>query len=258
MDKNEKSNQPQVKANSTSTVECTKCHQKVSADDGIQKASGFVCNECLKKAKKRKIAIISVIALLVVSGILSWLFLGKQARTGQGFEGVGAISDSMNVTVNSSAASINIASATAASSSVSTQKPVSNLQDFQHEISKNISEAAKTKNGKLIFPSIRPLFEINTNFFSNNSDEIVKAFASNYLKTNKKAKLLVQGYTCDLGSFDLNDKLSRTRANAVKQLLIASGVPEGQIDTKWYGKSHFKDFHFKDKEQYRCVIVSIK
>lgn len=256
MDNKKKNDQLNVEKETSQTVECSKCHRKIPAEDGIQKGANFVCNDCLKKSKKRIIAMISAIVLLLI--VAACFTLGKQQRTGDGFDGVGTISDSMKVTVDSNAVSINFSSATAASSTVSTQKPISNLKDFKHVISKNIAEAAKTKNGKLIFPSIRPLFTINTNYFVNDGEELVKSFAANYLKTNKKAKLLVQGYTCDLGGTELNNKLSKTRADAVKQLLIASGIPESQIDTKWYGKSHYKDFKYKDKEQYRCVILAIE
>ena len=88
--------------------------------------------------------------------------------------------------------------------------------------------------------------------------EIVKELAKTYLQTNKQATILVEGYTCDLGGDQLNQKLSELRADAVKKILIETGVPSDKIETKWYGKSRYKEFNYPNKSDYRRVIVSIK
>lgn len=53
-----------------------------------------------------------------------------------------------------------------------------------------------------------------------------------YLQTNKQATILVEGYTCNLGSDKLNQKLSELRADAVKKVLVEAGVPSDKIETK--------------------------
>lgn len=239
------------------TVECSKCHNHVSPTEGAQTSNGFVCAECSKKAKK-KIITGSVLAVIIVAAIGSWFAFGNSPRTGEGFGGVGEVSDSMALSVDSNNVSINLATMTAASSSVSTQAPVSNLADFKHQLDKNVATASNGKEKQLVIPSVSPLFEINTNYFAGEGEALVKEFASAFAKTNKEAKLLVEGYTCDLGGNSLNENLSKSRAEAVKNVLIQAGVPEGQIEIKWYGKSRFKDFKYSDKSEYRRVVLSVK
>lgn len=50
-------------------------------------------------------------------------------------------------------------------------------------------------------------------------------------------KTQVEGYTDSVGSDELNQKLSENRANAVKDFLIAQGVPAANITSAGYGKS---------------------
>lgn len=240
------------------TVECSKCHKHVSQTEGEQTSKGFVCTECSNKAKKKKIIAGGILTIIVVAAIGSWFAFGNSQRTGEGFSGVGEVSDSMALYVDSNKVSINLATMTAASSSVSTQAPVSNLADFKHQLDKNVDSASKGKEKQLVIPSVSPLFEINTNYFAGEGEALVKEFASAFAKTNKEAKLLVEGYTCDLGGNSLNENLSKSRAEAVKNVLVQAGVPEGQIEIKWYGKSRFKDFKYSDKSEYRRVVLSVK
>lgn len=99
---------------------------------------------------------------------------------------------------------------------------------------------------------------MNTNYFINDGEAIVKELAYAYLQTNKLATICIEGYTCDLGGDGLNTNLSKLRAEAVKDILVSAGVPTDKIETKWYGKSRYKDFNYSDKSEYRRVIVSIK
>lgn len=240
------------------TVECSKCHTKVAASEGVQTSKGFVCTKCSNKTKK-KIIIIAVVIIVIVAAVLGfWFTFGNSPRTGEGFNGVGEITDSMSLAVDSNNVSIDLATVTAASSSVSTQAPVSNLADFKHELDRNVTTASKGNEKQLIIPSVSPLFEINTNYFTGDGEALVKEFASTFAKTNKKAKLMVEGYTCDLGGDAMNENLSKSRAEAVKNILVQAGVPEEQIEVKWYGKSRFKDFKYSDKSEYRRVVLSVK
>lgn len=239
------------------TVECSKCHNQVPPTDGVQTSKGFVCTECSKKAKKR-LYMGSALGAIVVIALGAWFAFGNSSRTGEGFGGVGEITDSMSLSVDSNKVNINLETMTAASSSVSTQAPVANLADFKHELDKNIATASKGGAKQIVIPAVSTLFEINTNYFAGDGEALVKEFASTFGKTNKEAKLLVEGYTCDLGGNVLNENLSKSRAEAVKNLLVQAGVPEGQIEIKWYGKSRFKDFKYSDKSEYRRVVLSVK
>lgn len=186
------------------------------------------------------------------------MLTNKQSKTGAGFKGVGEIKDSMELSVDSNNVEINLASKTAASNTVSAQAPISNLSSFKHVLSQNIETSRKDKSGKLVIPSVSPLFEINTNYFVGDGEALVKEFASTFAKTDKKAKLLVEGFTCDLGDATLNNKLSKARAEVVKNILMNAGIPEQNIEMKWYGKSRFGEFKYSNKRDYRRVTISVE
>ena len=160
------------------------------------KPSGFICNDCLKK--KRTLVLGGLCGLAIIAIAAAFLLSNKQSKTGAGFEGVGEIKDSMELSVDSNKVNINLSSKTAASSSVTTQAPISNLSSFKHVLAQNIEKSNKDKSGKLVIPSVSPLFGINTNYFVGDGEALVKEFASTFAQTDKKAKLLVEGFTCDL------------------------------------------------------------
>ena len=164
----------------------------------------------------------------------------------------------MELSVDSNNVEIDLASKTAASNSVSAQAPISNLSSFKHVLSQNIESSKKDKSGKLVIPSVSPLFGINTNYFVGDGEALVKEFASTFAKTDKKAKLLVEGFTCDLGGETLNNKLSEARAEVVKNILMNAGIPEQNIEMKWYGKSRFGEFKYSNKSDYRRVTISVE
>ena len=56
-----------------------------------------------------------------------------------------------------------------------------------------------------------------------------------FLKKYPKRNVLVEGYTDNTGSQDLNLQLSQDRADAVKGLLVARGISPDRIATKGYG-----------------------
>ena len=164
----------------------------------------------------------------------------------------------MNVKVDSADVSFNLSTATAVSSPVSTQSPIANITDFHRALGKNVSDARKNGDGSILIPSIGAMFAINTNIFVGDGEEVVNAFADTYLKTNKTAMIVIEGYTCDLGEDIINTELSKLRAETAKSVLVEAGVPSDKIEIKWYGKTRNKEFSYKDISEYRRVIVSIK
>lgn len=242
---------------SQQSVECSKCHKQVSSTDGVQKSSGFVCNECISNSKKR-ILLTSIGGVIIVAAIIVWVLAGNSKRTGEGFEGVREIQDSVSLSVNTNEVKFDLSTATAVSSPVSTQAPISNLADFKNVFAQNVADATDKNAKDIVIPSVSPLFEINTDHFINDGNALVREFAAVYNKTNKEATILVEGFTCDLGGIDLNNKLSEVRAETVKKILVNAGIPENKIEVKWYGKSRFNEFKYSDKSEYRRVILSIK
>ena len=61
-------------------------------------------------------------------------------------------------------------------------------------------------------------------------DEVVAV-----LKQNQEIKLLIEGHTSNNADYDLNMKLSRDRAKAVKNYLIKKGVEPSRLNTVGYG-----------------------
>lgn len=239
------------------SVECSKCHKQVSSTNGVQKPNGFVCNECVSKRKKQTL-LVAIGGVVLASAIIAWIFLGNSKRTGEGFEGIGEIQDSVSLSVNANEVKFNLSATTAVSSPVSTQAPISNLVDFKNVFAQNVADATDKNAKSIVIPSVSPLFEINTDLFINDGEALVREFALAYNKTNKEATILVEGYTCDLGGVNLNNKLSEVRAKAVKKILVNAGIPENKIEVKWYGKSRFKEFKYSSKSEYRRVILSVK
>lgn len=252
----EKKQQNQT-SNTQQSVECSKCHKQVSSTDGVQKSNGFVCNECISKSKKR-ILLTTIGGVIVVAAIIAWVLAGNSKRTGEGFEGVGEIQDSVSLSVNANEVKFDLSTATAVSSPVSTQAPISNLADFKNIFAQNVANATDENSKNIVIPSITTFFEINTDHLINDGDALVREFASVYNKTNREAIILVEGYTCDLGGVNLNNKLSEVRAKTIKKILVDAGIPENKIKVKWYGKSRFNEFKYSSKSEYRRVILSVK
>ena len=80
-------------------------------------------------------------------------------------------------------------------------------------------------------------------FFQVNSSKLLaKSFKSlkevaQILKDNPSYKIDVNGYTSSTGTAELNQKLSESRANAVKQYMIGNGVDASKITATGFGES---------------------
>ncbi len=253
---------PDLKTNSMykkqeKEIKCAKCQKLIPESTGIATKKGIICEKCnikLEKQKRVVIACASVLALLLL-GV--GIYLVTSSKHYAGYEGAGNIIDSTKVTVSDVNQLSYIETTTAIRDTVSADGAIDNIESFNTAITQNIEKANKEKSSVVVLPSVSAMFEINTNYFTNNSENLIKEFAKIYNKTNKKAKLLIEGYTCNLGSNKLNDELSRVRAEKVKNMLINSGISQEYIEIKWYGKSKFNNFDYSNKSDYRRVILSV-
>ena len=81
-------------------------------------------------------------------------------------------------------------------------------------------------------------------FFATGSSKLLaKSFkslkeVSQIMKENPSYKIAVDGHTDNTGSDELNQKLSESRANSVKQYLLANGIEESKITATGYGESN--------------------
>jgi outer membrane protein OmpA-like peptidoglycan-associated protein len=75
------------------------------------------------------------------------------------------------------------------------------------------------------------------------------------LATCHAKRITVTGYTCDLGSQDVNDRMALGRAEAVAKLLAANGYQA--IDIKGFGKGHYVADIPGHRHQNRRVEVTV-
>jgi OOP family OmpA-OmpF porin len=74
-------------------------------------------------------------------------------------------------------------------------------------------------------------------------------YVANFLKRNPGVKVEVKGYADELGPEDYNMKLSESRAKAVYNLLIASGIDASRLTYKGYGEDTSVDKASADARQ---------
>ena len=80
------------------------------------------------------------------------------------------------------------------------------------------------------------------------------------LKSNPQLKLIVEGYTCDLGSEQHNRDLAQRRANNVRKLFIEKGVSPDQIETASYtvnDPQNRQNITDPRREEHRAAIFRI-
>lgn len=74
-------------------------------------------------------------------------------------------------------------------------------------------------------------------------------YVSNFMKRNPGVKMEIKGYADELGPEDYNMKLSESRAKAVYDLLVSSGVDASRLSFKGYGEDTSVDKSSADARQ---------
>ena len=82
-------------------------------------------------------------------------------------------------------------------------------------------------------PSIN--FEFDSTVIKKSSYDVLDKVAT-VLQTTPKIKLVIEGHTDIVGSYEYNDWLSGARASAVKDYLVSRGVESESIKTFGHGK----------------------
>lgn len=255
MEESQKTKQPQAQG----SVECTKCHQQVSPANGQQKNAGFVCNECLAKSKRNKIiAVCGILACCIAAAIIWFYAADSDKRTASGFDGVSEINDSVNVEIDSINVEFNLATATITSAPVSTQAPVSNIEDFKRVVAQNVDAAKSSKTNNLSIPVSAVQFGFKSAALTADASNLIREIVSLYNQTSKENGIIVEGYACNIGEDAPNDYISQERAKTVKAALVEHGVDVAKITTHWYGKSKNSEFNLPKNEDNRRVLISIK
>ena len=104
------------------------------------------------------------------------------------------------------------------------------------------------------------LFDLDKDIpkISDYNDNINRTVA--ILKANPQLKLIVEGYTCDLGSEEHNRDLAQRRANNVRKLFIENGVSPDQIETASYtvnDPQNRQNITDPRREEHRAAIFRI-
>lgn len=87
---------------------------------------------------------------------------------------------------------------------------------------------------------------------------LILEFISAYKQTNQQAKIAINGYACNIGTNEANNTVSQARAKAVGDFMVSNGIPEENIEIKWFGKSMNSMFDYPEMKDYRRVIIGIK
>ena len=145
---------------------------------------------------------------------------------------------------------------TAVKSSLNGCETLTNAANFKAEWEKNLENAKTNEAKQIVIPSVGILFELGSSVVSEEGRKLIEEFASAYLQTNKEVTVLIESYTCDIGTDENNMTLSNDRANVIKAVLENMGVTS--VEVKSYGESTYNDLSCKSKEEHRRGNISVK
>ncbi len=100
------------------------------------------------------------------------------------------------------------------------------------EIEKYIHDGVDVTNRKISFDNIE--FEFNKSDLKDGSELVLNDIVD-FIKKNPKVNIQINGHTDNVGSSDVNIKLSNGRAKAVCDYLISSGIKQNRITYKGFG-----------------------
>ena len=110
-----------------------------------------------------------------------------------------------------------------------------------------------------IFSNSKILFDLDSDIPKIDNINFI-AEAAKVLQKESSLSLIIEGYTCDLGTEKHNRELANRRAVAIRNLFIQHGVSPLQIQVAAYISSDFQNnLNIKDKnrEEHRAVIFKI-
>lgn len=112
------------------------------------------------------------------------------------------------------------------------------LDDLTKSVTE-ISEFNSIVENQNIIPVIGSMFEYNSTNISNSGKVILEGFVNAYDKIDVPTNVLIEGFTCTIGSEEYNKKLGEKRANNLKSQLIDLGIVENRIIIKPIGMQNF-------------------
>lgn len=131
------------------------------------------------------------------------------------------------------------------------------LEDLTKSIT-DISEFKSIIENENTIPVIGSMFEFNSAVISYNGIEILAGFASEYTRLEVPNKVLIEGFTCTVGSRESNERLAEKRAENLKAELIKFGITESAIVIRPIGMQNFVSTNNKNKDlvlNRRCNVT---
>ena len=131
-----------------------------------------------------------------------------------------------------------------------------NAADFKTEWEKNLENAKTNESKQIVIPSVGILFKLGSSVVNEEGRILIQEFVNAYLQTNKEATILIESYTCDIGTDENNMALSDDRANTIKAILESLGITS--VEVKSYGESTYNSLSCKNKDEHRRSNISVK
>ncbi|AKL97489.1 autotransporter outer membrane beta-barrel domain-containing protein [Endomicrobium proavitum] len=122
-------------------------------------------------------------------------------------------------------------------------------------VQKTVNSQGKTYSRDFYFATIN--FDHGKSDINHKSADIVRS-AAEKIRQLQYNYVVIEGHTDSTGDFKHKQELSRTRAKAVRDMLIGAGIPVGKIVTIGYGDSQLKNVDSQGEAQNRKVDITIR
>ncbi|MCB4792313.1 MAG: OmpA family protein [Elusimicrobia bacterium] len=117
----------------------------------------------------------------------------------------------------------------------SPQPQIKNVSEAAKDILKDVSDEMKiSEDSRGLVLTSTVLFDSNESELSPGSERVMNKM-SEVLKIESKNKIVVEGYTDDVGRDSYNQRLSEKRAQSVANFFINAGIDAERIEVKGYG-----------------------
>ncbi len=127
-------------------------------------------------------------------------------------------------------------------------------EDSLVSINTNIFLNPIQQNDQFVLKNIE--FDFDKATLRNCSTQELDLFA-NYLLSNPKIKILIEGHTDNKGQADYNLKLSQERANTVKTYLIGKQINTNRLSSKGFGSTQLLSKKENLQDRNRRVVIKI-
>ena len=207
------------------TIQCEKCNQLLPTGN-FDNEEIKICKECLKKSKRKRVILWSTLLIILLAIVGIYISNGTKQVPKSTFEGV---IDKDTLLLKQEVVKIEETSNPEIASKINKiGESITNIESFKRILQEQNQLTA-----------IGLMFTINSEIL-NKSDYVLLDFYIEQYQALNKGFLLIEGYTCDLGTKSHNLELSERRNYSVEKYITSKGVPPNKIKTKSYGEKFFE------------------